>query len=263
MRYRYVKAQVKVQEYGEGRRKFSRLLPSILVTLGSVLIANVAWPIVSHELLVSPKIRREPILSPLQSEYIDVVPQSNGVSMTLGKPDRVLGLDVDYTQAKNWFPTAQFGASETYGTDRYKISIPAVDVEDAEVIIGGESLEEGLIQYPGTAEPGQLGSPVIFGHSILRQFYAPSKSNPDRYMSIFSKIMTLDEGDEILVDYDGIQYVYKVREKVEVQPEDVFILQQKLNNRELKLITCVPEGTYLRRGVVIAELVDLNTVVGG
>jgi sortase A len=75
--------------------------------------------------------------------------------------------------------------------------------------------------------------------------------------------MTLDEGDEILVDYDGIQYVYKVREKVEVQPEDVFILQQKLNNRELKLITCVPEGTYLRRGVVIAELVDLNTVVGG
>jgi len=70
--------------------------------------------------------------------------------------------------------------------------------------------------------------------------------------------MTLKTGDRIFIDYDGIRYTYEVKDKVEVKPEDLFILEQKYSNRELKLITCVPEGTYLRRGVIVAQLVDLQ-----
>ena len=70
--------------------------------------------------------------------------------------------------------------------------------------------------------------------------------------------MTLDTGDEIFVDFDGITYKYVVKDKLEIKPEDIFILQQRYNNRELKLITCVPEGTYLRRGVIVAQLVDFG-----
>lgn len=237
-------------------KKIKKLIPSILITLGSILIVNVIWPIISHELIFSPKIRREPILSPLQdSDYIQTI-ESSRTAIT-NQPQQVLGSSVDYKKASNWFPSVDFNDKGAYQINEYSISIPKVNIEDAKVIVGGEDLNESTIHFPGTALPGQLGSPVIFGHSILRQFYAPQIDNKDRYVSIFSKIMTLEEDDEIFINFDGIQYIYKVKEKVEVQPEDVFILQQRLNNRELKLITCTPEGTYLRRGVVIAELAEV------
>ena len=70
--------------------------------------------------------------------------------------------------------------------------------------------------------------------------------------------MTMKTGDRIFVDYDGIKYTYEVKDKVEVSSEDLFILEQQYSGRELKLITCVPEGTSLRRGVVVAQLVDLQ-----
>ncbi|MBP9700658.1 sortase, partial [Candidatus Woesebacteria bacterium] len=68
--------------------------------------------------------------------------------------------------------------------------------------------------------------------------------------------MTLAKGDEILVKEDGVLYRYQVLSKTEVQPTDLFILEQQRDSRLLKLVTCVPEGTYLRRGVVTAVLVE-------
>lgn len=275
MLYRYVKAplviapespaEVKIVQTqvvkSAAKFRLKRYIPSILMTLGSLLIANVAWPIISHELVYGPQIRREPILSPLQEDsFIQIIGQKSASAETQKEtsPSQVMGASVDYTQAQNWFPTANFAANANgFDVPVYKISIPAVNVEDAIVTIGGEDLSKGLIHFPGTSLPGQLGSPVIFGHSTLRQFYSPHKTNKDRYLSIFSKIMTLKEDDQIFVDYDGIRYTYNVKEKVEVKPEDVFILQQRLNNRELKLITCTPEGTYLRRGVIVAQLADV------
>ncbi len=46
-----------------------------------------------------------------------------------------------------------------------------------------------------------------------------------------------------------------MQSNTEVQPTDTFILAQRYDVRQLKLVTCVPEGTVLRRGVVIATLV--------
>ncbi len=99
---------------------------------------------------------------------------------------------------------------------------------------------------------------MIFGHSVLRQFYNPKVTNPRRYISIFSYIMTLKKGDEIIVKDDAISYTYVVTAKTEVKPDDRYILEQQRNIRELKLITCVPEGTFLRRGVITAQLKEIN-----
>ena len=68
--------------------------------------------------------------------------------------------------------------------------------------------------------------------------------------------MTLQSGDEIFLTHDDAQYKYVVRDKTEVKPEDTYILAQQFDSRKLKLVTCVPEGTYLKRGVVTAELVS-------
>ena len=68
--------------------------------------------------------------------------------------------------------------------------------------------------------------------------------------------MTLKNGDEIFVTHEGVKYTYIVQEKTEVKPTDVYILAQQYDAARLKLVTCTPEGTYLRRGVVTAQLVS-------
>lgn len=264
--YRYVKASVQplVPPRPARKPRLKRIIAPALITVGSLLIANVAWPIIQSEVVITSQLKREPIVSARPStSSINVIPSSTRdqaptIPLPAPRTPQVLGQDVDYTKARNWFPTAEFPDASAYNVTKYTISIPAIDVYNAEVVIGGESLEEGLIHYPGTSRPGQLGSPVIFGHSVLRSFYNPDEANPNRYKSIFSYIMTLEEGDEIIVDFDNITYTYKMKEKVVVEPEDVYILQQQLSNRELKLVTCTPEGTYLRRGIVIAQLVDIK-----
>ena len=175
----------------------------------------------------------------------------------------IISEELDYTNLSNWFTATSLpelaSAAQAQRPDlpkEYTLDIPALGVTNAKVAIGGTDLDKSLIAYQGTALPGSPGAPVIFGHSVLRQFYNPSEKNPRRYNSIFSTIMTLKNGDEIFVTYDGVKYRYIVQEKTEVQPEDVYILTQQYDARQLKLVTCTPEGTYLRRGVVTAQLVQ-------
>lgn len=253
--YRYQKARPKTLPATQPRRFSMRLLSPILITLGSLLIANVLWPIINYQLIIAPKLQRSEFISPIPENLLgSLIPQSSTLPLN-SLPVR--GSEANFQNPQSWFPSAKFGLPGS-GSTQYSLSIPVLDIEAAKVIINGTDLAEGLIHYPGTAMPGELGSPVIFGHSVLRHFYRPSVTNPDRYLSIFSKIMTLKNGDQIFIDFDGIRYTYEVKDIFEVKPEDVYILEQKYTNRELKLITCVPEGTYLRRGVVIAQLVDLH-----
>lgn len=265
--YTYYKAQPEIPKPPNpwlGRAK--HLLPAILITTGSLIIANVVWPIIHYQLFISPGIQHSQLVTPINiAQTVYFTPLTQDLTPQHSTPQiEVQGQDLDYTKASNWFPAANdFEPPSPSKITHYTISIPTIDIKDAVVEIGGEDLSNHLIQYPGTANPGQLGSPVIFGHSVLRQFYNPSPTNKRRYISIFSKIMTLEDGDAIYVDFDGIRYHYVVKQKLEIKPEDVYILGQRYNSRELKLITCVPEGTYLRRGVVVAQLQDVNSPTRG
>jgi sortase A len=128
-------------------------------------------------------------------------------------------------------------------------------IKKATIAIGGEDLSESLIQYPGTALPGKNGNAVIFGHSILPQFY-----DPEDYLSIFSTLPTLDEGDEIQLDYDGVVYKYIVENMFEVLPSDIEVLEQDRSDSFLTLVTCVPPGHPLKpkRLVVRARIVPIE-----
>jgi len=173
----------------------------------------------------------------------------------------IVDVELDYTNLQNWFtgvdiPTLATGKNSD-GQVEYTIDIPKLKIFGAKVVAGGTDLSKGIIAYEGTALPGEFGAPVLFGHSTNRAFYNPSEKNSRRYMSIFSYIMTLDKNDEIIISMnDGIKYTYVVQEKTEVKPTDVYILTQKYDSKSLKLVTCTPEGTYLRRGVVTAQLVS-------
>lgn len=246
------------------KKGFLRLLPGISITLGSVMLANALWPIMAYFAFTSPNLQRNELVSALPEVSVIEESQTVAVANAANQNDmpKIIHQNLDFTNLSNWFPDSGLPevASNSWENevDHYTLNIPSLNIHHAEVKIGGMNLDESLVQYPGTAEPGRAGAPVIFGHSVLRQFYNPSEKNPRRYFSIFSKIMTMKTGDQIEIEYDGITYTYSVLKKVEVKPEDLFILQQDYDNKFLKLITCVPEGTYLRRGVVIAQLETAN-----
>ncbi|PWU23309.1 hypothetical protein C5B42_03435 [Candidatus Cerribacteria bacterium 'Amazon FNV 2010 28 9'] len=230
----------------------ARVFPILLMGVGILFLMNAIWPILSYELFTSPSLRAAEaanVQPPLETvkEYLLPTPKPT---------PKVVADELDYTDLSNWFPQNSMPLLTTNQTKRYELTIPKVNITNADVAIGGTNLDRSLIQYPGTANPGELGSPVIFGHSVLRQFYDPVISNPRRYISIFSMIMTLQNGDDIYLDMDGVRYTYRVYSKTEVRPEDTFILEQDHSNRELKLVTCTPEGTTLRRGIVLAQLVQ-------
>ena len=226
------------------------------------LVGSAVLPIASHLVATSPGLQEDQLQAPIPREQvIDIVPAviaqavpSDVVQAQVIEP-KILNVDLDYTNLQNWFNTP-VPESSSDGGEVYYIDIPKLDVKKAEVQIGGTNLNQSLIQYPGTADPGELGAPVIFGHSVLRQFYNPSLKNKNRYNSIFSYIMTLSSGDEIYITHQGVKYTYRVREKTEVKPEDTYILAQQRTAKNLKLVTCTPEGTYLRRGVITATLVE-------
>lgn len=236
-------------------------LPILFITVGLFLVGNAVIPIATYYLQEVPIARASRLTSPIpEDQVLDGTPV---VIVQAAEPEerpaepKVIDTKLDFTNLSNWFSAdiVQKLNEEESTEDEFTISIPAIKIENAKVKIGGTDLNESLIAYPGTALPGNSGAPVIFGHSVLRQFYYPSEKNPKRYTSIFSYIMTLKKGDQILISYKDVTYTYIVTEKSEVKPEDVYILSQQYDARRLKLVTCVPEGTYLRRGVVTAQLV--------
>lgn len=219
------------------------------MVFGSLLIGSVAGPIAAYFLITSPRLNKTSTL---------VSPQPPA-----GIPANILGRQAiastpqvkdyqssNYTNLETWFSSTSIPTPTSSKITHYNLSIPKLGIENAIVTIGGTDLNKSLIHYPGTANPGEFGTPVIFGHSILRQFY-----NPKNYLSMFSTIMTLEGGDEINIKYNGVNYTYRVIDKLEVKPADVEVINQRFNGRFLKLITCVPEGTYLRRGIIVAQLI--------
>ena len=213
-------------------------MASLLAFGGVVLLTMVFYPLLSYKLTANRKFPT--LLSPVDS----ITTTNTG--------------EVDYTKASNWFPGSVqndlFKSREnlTKG-DRpqaYSISIPTLGIENANVSLLDEDLTKTLVHYPQTALPGQLGSPVIFGHSTLPQFF-----DQKNYKTIFSTLPKLKVGSDIFVKYDGLEYTYRITKTYEVMPNELWVLRQDYSRKTLKLITCVPPGTTLRRLIIEAELI--------
>lgn len=111
------------------------------------------------------------------------------------------------------------------------------------------ALRKGVVQYGTSANPGQKGNTVIIGHSS-GQLWAPGD-----YKFVFTLLDKLEKNDRILVDYKGIQYVYRVESSKVVIPTNISVLQPT-NEPRLTLITCTPVGTSKNRLVITARQVS-------
>jgi len=92
---------------------------------------------------------------------------------------------------------------------------------------------------------------VILGHSALPGLY--KKTSP---LVVFNSLPQIKIGSEIIIRYDGVTYRYLVQATKEVHPDQVSVLAPTPDRRQLTLITCVPLGTYWRRFVAVAILVN-------
>ena len=236
MSYIYLKKQPKKKKIINKKKN----LAFLLAVCGLLFFSSAIFPIIKFQLGYALKFKQ--MINPLSSQSY----RQNG---------NILGeMTTDYTQLSNWFESDSssnkpvlFDGEHT----TYTISIPKLKVKEAVVTVGSMDLEKSLIQYPQTALPGQLGNAVVFGHSVLPQFF-----NPKSYLTIFSTLYKLEEGDEIYVKYGSIEYKYVINKMFEVKPTDLSVLDQRFDQRSLTLITCSPPGTYLRRLVIQSVLVE-------
>jgi sortase A len=147
--------------------------------------------------------------------------------------------------------------SENVGPEP-KIIIPKINLEVPVVYGTGtieeqaiqDALENGVVHYPASPEPGQQGNVVIVGHS------SNNILNSGKYKFAFVLLRRLENEDTFFVHKDGIRYTYKVFEKKIVVPEDVSVLGPSNRPNTITLITCDPPGTSLNRLVVVAEQIS-------
>lgn len=256
MTYRYVKAPpgytLEPRMSASGKIRYS--LSLLFITLGVATFTTVAYPLISYQLTFSPQFQRNSLVSPLSPPAIatqDLVTHTVKKAEATDGPvfvDEVVNTSLDYTDSSSWFT----GAPKTQEAARYAVytlSIPKLGIDHAVVRSDHTDLKQSLIQYAGTALPGELGNTVIFGHSVLPQFF-----NPKNYLTIFSTLHTLRPGDTMEITADGATYTYKISEMYEAQPDDLSPLAQVYNGRYLTLITCTPPGTYLRRLIIKAYI---------
>lgn len=158
---------------------------------------------------------------------------------------------VDYSNPTSWFDSSPATISASTPVRYYTLSLPRQKLSDISVEIDGLDLKKNAIHLSGSALPGSYGNTVIFGHSALPLFY--KQGNP---LTIFNPLIDIKIGDEAVIKYDNIVYRYVVRQTQEVTPDQISVLAQHYDRHELTLITCVPLGTYWRRFVASAELVN-------
>jgi len=258
MSYRYIKAPTgyTLHKLDRSRDALRLVVSSILLTLGVMAFTSVIYPMIAYQINYAPHLVESPVISPnsvsditgnVISQNVKQAKASENTSPTFA-PEMV-NTALDYTNSNTWF-----GQPTTSGVvvdpKIFYFSIPKLGIDRAIVRNDHTDLKQSLILYPGTAMPGDLGNAVIFGHSVLPQFF-----NPKNYLTIFSTLHTLSPGDQIIITEDNTTYTYVIREMYQIEPGDLSPLAQNYGGRYLTVITCTPPGTYLRRLIVRAELV--------
>ncbi len=115
------------------------------------------------------------------------------------------------------------------------------------------NLENGVVHYPSTVMPGQIGNSAFFGHS------SNNILNPGKYKFAFVLLHTLVNGDTFYLAYNNTVYAYKVVSHSIVPPNDVSVLGSVPGySATATLITCDPPGTSINRLVVVGEQISPN-----
>lgn len=237
-----------LKENTSPKRKAVHLISYITLTVGLLLMFWSFYPVISFE-LYSRFVLKDGISSPLSGTVASSVKEAQSV---LGTADAFSSNLKDFTQAHLWFPSSQQESTPKTGLKEYSLSIPKINIQKAQVLVGSDDLTKSLVHFIPRTMPGEFGNVAIFGHSTLPQLY-----NEKDYKTIFTYLPSLEKSDRILVHVGDLEYEYEVIDMFVVNPDKVSVLDQQYDASYLTLITCVPPGTYWKRLVVKAKLLRL------
>jgi sortase A len=152
------------------------------------------------------------------------------------------------TPPKGVRPTGGKGAAGTVS-----LTVPRLGLKDVAVSTGSSQTEldrQGIMHLEGTGVPWQEGSNTfIVGHALgfLRT----------RVPYAFYELEKMQPGDEIFVeDPTGGEYVFRVYDRMTVQPTDYWVTYPEDGRTIISLQTCTPVPTFEQRLVVRGELVS-------
>jgi LPXTG-site transpeptidase (sortase) family protein len=111
-----------------------------------------------------------------------------------------------------------------------------------------KALQTGVAHAKGSTFPGEPGNTYLFSHSTDAPW------NVARFNAIFYLLKELQNGDRVVMFYNGRRYDYIVFDKQIVPPTDVTFLTNRYAEPVLTLQTCDPPGTVLNRLIIRAKL---------
>lgn len=129
------------------------------------------------------------------------------------------------------------------------VTAPLIFPETIEERAVLRALQDGVVHYSGTANPGESGNAVFFGHSSNDIW------EPGNYKFVFVLLEKLVPGDQYEIHYQSRKYIYTVEETKVVEPTELSVLDQT-STAYSTLITCTPPGTNWRRFIVKAKQTD-------
>lgn len=216
--------------YYKGRVK--KLIFLTLFGLGIFLLVQIIMPIISYK-------------------FWELTSYQKNITLISPAPDnQILGVTVKNI---NSFPALVADKQNLVRPyNEFTLSVPALKIHQAKVVVDTNDFENNLAHMPGTSLPGEKGNVFITGHSSLPQLF-----NKNNYKTIFSNLPDIKKGDQIVVEALGQKFIYQVIGLKIVPPEDISVINPPNRvDRFLTLMTCVPPGFYLKRLIVLAELVN-------
>jgi LPXTG-site transpeptidase (sortase) family protein len=146
------------------------------------------------------------------------------------------------------------------GTVTPIVTIPQRDKAFGQLVSGKEVsvakyLDNGALQYPRTAWPGQYGNMVVAGHSSYFD------ASPGRYRTVFGTLPSLSVWDTEVWVYEKNKsgtydlYRYRITESYNTNPRDVSVMLPRFGKKEITLYTCTPIGGLKGRWIIRAELI--------
>lgn len=202
-------------------KKILRILGIVLIIIGLVIIIYPFWPGISYQ-ISPPKIN--------QYAYL-----TNGITSQDNS-------DTNISNINNNLPKIRKTAPEGN-----RVIIPKIGV-DMKIVEGTNekvALNQGAWHMPNTSTPDKGGNTVITGHRF--KYRPPSKET-------FYLLDKLEVGDIIIVNWEELEYDYKIIETKVVEKTAVEVLYNT-SNPIVTLFTCTPLFTTKQRLVVIGELI--------
>lgn len=156
----------------------------------------------------------------------------------------------------------QNGEEETLSSNKQwtgkenSVEMPTIGIFVPLIVVGQEkeinsALDRGAVLHPSSVSPGEKGKTIILGHSTMHRW------PKNIAVWAFTYLPDLKEGDEILVNFNHLQYKYRLEKKYIVKEgEDLPSIPEKENH--LFLITCWPPGrlSFKQRYVAQAKLIE-------